>query len=156
MIKKLGVLTLVMVLAASFCVISGGYAAQGMKCSKCGKGSEHDMDLKDKFFKKIHFILKNEEELGLSDKQAKAIKKLKTDVKKDMINKKAQIDVLDVEIHTLMWEDPVDLDTMNSLIEQKYEIKKEKSKALAAACAQLKGILTEAQKDKMKSLWKKE
>ena len=153
MIKKLGVLTLIMILAASFCVLSDSYAAYGKKCPECGKSSKKSMGLKDKFFTKAHFILKNHEELDLSDEQVKAVKKLKSDVKKDMINKKAKIDVLDVEIHTLMWEDPADLDAMNALIGNKYEIKKEKAKALASAYAQLKGILTPEQRDKLKKLW---
>lgn len=151
MIRKFAALALVLMLAASFCV-PAGYAEY--RCERCGKAM-YDKDMKGKFFKKAHFILKNQKELDLSDRQIDQIKKLKADVKKDMINKRAKTDLLKVEIETEMWEDPMNLNAINSLIEQKYEVKKEKAKALAAAYAKLKGILTEDQKEELTSLWHK-
>ncbi|MFQ5952192.1 MAG: Spy/CpxP family protein refolding chaperone [Candidatus Omnitrophota bacterium] len=147
--KKLGVLTLLVVLAVCFSV-PAGYADYGKKY--CKKTKHYD-GLKEKFFYKAHFILNNEDELGLSEKQVDLIRDLKVKTKKDLINKQAQIDLLGVDIKTMMWEDPMDLDTINGLIERKFAIKEEKTKNLVNAYAKLKGILSEEQKTKLKKLW---
>ena len=136
--KKLAVAALAFILAIVFCA-PALYAET----------------LKDKFFKKVRFIMKNHEELGLSDEQFDEIKKLKTETKKDIIRKKSQTEVLDVEIHTEMWEDPTNLNTINALIEQKYDIKREKTKNIAEAYSELMKILTQEQRDKLKGLWLK-
>ena len=155
--KKIGAMVLLLVLAVSFC-IPVGYADPDRKSGECGKKYSHSkkkMDLDEKFYYKAHLILKNAEELGLSEKRISDIKKLKVSVKKDLISRQAQIDLLAVDIKVEMWEDPMNLNAINSLIEQKYEIKKEKAKALIAAYAKLKGILSEEQKEALKGLYKK-
>ncbi len=50
----------------------------------------------------------------------------------------------------------MDVELINGLIDQKYEVKKKKSKALVSACATLRTVLTDDQKKKMKEIWKKE
>jgi len=120
-----------------------------------GKGKGHHFDLEEKFSKKAHFILKNEEELGLSDRQVDQIKDLKINIKKDLIGKKAQLEILGLDIKAAMWNDPFNVNVVNKLIDQKYEIKKDKAKFLVGAYATLKGLLTEEQKEKMKGLFKK-
>jgi hypothetical protein len=148
---RFGVVALLMILVAALCTTTC-YADYGSKY--CKKTESYD-GLEGKLFYKAHFILNNEEELGLSEKQVDQIRKLKTDTKKDLINKKAQIDLIGVDIKTQMWEDPMDLDAMNELVEHKYMIKEAKTKALLSAYAQLKGILTEDQKATLKKLWLK-
>ncbi|MGB2600214.1 MAG: hypothetical protein WBC99_07210 [Candidatus Omnitrophota bacterium] len=148
---KFGVVALLIILVAAFCTTTC-YADYGGKY--CKKTKSYD-GLEEKLFYKAHFMLKNEEELGLSEKQVDQIRKLKIDTKKDMINKQAQIDLIGVDIKTQMWEDPMDLDTMNELVEHKYMIKEAKTKALLSAYAQLKGLLTEDQKTTLKKLWLK-
>ncbi|MGB3082188.1 MAG: hypothetical protein WBB86_04275 [Candidatus Omnitrophota bacterium] len=148
---KFGVVALLIILVAAFCTTTC-YADYGDKY--CKKTKSYD-GLEEKLFYKAHFMLKNEEELGLSEKQVDQIRKLKIDTKKDMINKQAQIDLIGVDIKTQMWEDPMDLDTMNELVEHKYMIKEAKTKALLSAYAQLKGLLTEDQKTTLKKLWLK-
>jgi len=110
---------------------------------------------KDKLSGKAHFILRNKKELGLTDKQVKEIKALKIAAKKDMIAKKAAIELVSVDLKARMWESPIDTAAMDKLIDRKYELKKEKAKASIRACARLKNILTEEQKQKMKDLCKK-
>ena len=120
-----------------------------------GKGKGHHFDLEDKFSKKAHFILKNKEELGLSDKQIEQVKDLKIKTKKDLISKKAELEILGLDIEAAMWNDPLDANAVNKQIDKKYDIKKEKEKSLVGAYAALKGLLTEEQKEKMKGLFKK-
>lgn len=120
-----------------------------------GKGKGQHFDLEDKFCKKAHFILENKEELGLSDKQVEQVKDLKLKTKKDLIGKKAELEILGLDIKAAMWNDPLDVNAVNKLIDKKYDIKKEKEKSLIGAYAALKGLLTEEQKEKMKGLFKK-
>ena len=127
------------------------YAEHGMMQGKM-KGSHGDFS--DKVCKKAMMILKNQEELGLSDEQVKKIKGLKVSTRKDLIRKKADIDIVALDIKSALWEDEVDLATVNALIDRKYDLKKEKAKSLVAAYAALKGILTEEQRDKLKTLYR--
>lgn len=121
--------------------------AEGHGKMKGGHG-----DFEGKFYKKAMLIVKNQEELGLSDEEVKKIKDLKVATKKDLIRKKAEIEVLGLDIMAAMWEDTINLEAVNTLIDKKYELKKQKTKSIVAACVALKGILTEEQQEKLKSL----
>ena len=68
--------------------------------------------------------------------------------------KEAEIEVIGVDIKAKLWEDPIDVQAINALVDKKYDLKKEKTKYLIATCAALKGILTDSQKDKVKELYK--
>ena len=120
-----------------------------------GKGKKCYKGLEKKFFYKAHMILKNRDELGLSDKQVKKIKDLKIETKKDLIRKNAEIDIVALDIKAAMHGDQIDTALVNKLIDKKYDLKKEKTKSLVGACAAVKGTLTREQKDKLKGLWKK-
>ena len=147
-------ITLILCLA-----ITGVYAAHHGKSDKgwqCKGGSKgHGWDLESKFYKKAHLVYSKKDELGLSDEQAKKIKSLKMETKKDLIRKKAEIEILGLDIKSMLWEDVVNTEEINKLIDKKYELKKEKAKALVAAYATLKNFLSEDQKDKLKELCKK-
>lgn len=119
-----------------------------------GKAKEGQWSFEDKFSHKVKMILSNKEELGLSEEQLKKIKELKMATAKDLIRIKAEIDIAALDIEAAMWGEAADTGALNKLIDKKYDLKKEKDKSLAAACAALKGILTEEQKEKMKGLWK--
>jgi len=126
-------------------------------CAEHGKSKKggYHCSGKDKLSGKAHFLLKKKTELGLTDEQVGKIKALKIAVKKDIIAKKAEIDTLSVDIKSKMWETPMDTGAIESLIDRKYELKKQKEKASLRACDKLKGVLTEEQKQKMKELCKK-
>ena len=121
----------------------------------CKKTKGHKKDFGGKVFHKAHFLLKSKEELGLSDKQVKKIKDLKLEAKKDLITKKAEIEVLALDIKAKMHEEKIDTKAINKLIDKKYELKKAKSKSLVGAYAALKNVLTKEQKKKLKGLYKK-
>jgi hypothetical protein len=86
----------------------------------------------------------------VSDEQLDKIKKLKVVLKKDLIRKKADIKVIKVDIRSLLYEDEVDVDVINRLIDQKYEIKKSKFKMVVESYAKLKKALTKEQMDNLK------
>ncbi len=121
----------------------------GYQCAK-GKGS-----LEEKISDKAHFLMKNQEELGLSDAQIAQVKDLKMNTKKDMIKRDAEIEILALDIKSALYGDTIDTKAVNTLIDKKYDLKKEKTKVLVGAYAALKEILTKEQKEKMKDLWKK-
>ena len=80
---------------------------------------------------------------------------IKLNSKKDTIEKTAEIDILALDIKAGLYGDTVDSAQLGALIDKKYKIKAEKAKATVGAYAALKGVLTEAQKEKMKELYKK-
>ena len=124
-------------------------------CAMHDKGKEHKMDFEKKFYSKAHMVLENSEELGLSDEQVKKVKELKMSTMKDLIKKNAEIEVLAIDIKAEMWADSINVNAVNKLVDKKYDLKKEKTKSLIAACVSLKDILTKEQKEKMKGIWKR-
>ena len=75
-----------------------------------------------KFFFKAHMILKNQDELGLSDRQAEKIKALKIETKKDLIRKNAEIDIIALDIKVAMYEEQIDTGAIDKLIDKKYGV----------------------------------
>lgn len=120
-----------------------------------GKTKERYGEFEKKFFCKAHMILKNQDELGLSDKQVEEIKSLKIETKKDLIRKNAELNIIALDIKSAMCGKQINTGAINKLIDKKYDLKKEKEKASIGAYATVKGILTSEQKDKLKDLWKK-
>jgi Spy/CpxP family protein refolding chaperone len=114
--------------------------------------SKSDKGLKEKFFHKAHFMLKNKKKLGLSTEQVKKIKDLKIKTKKDLIKRKASIDIIAIDVKVQLWEDVINAKAVNSLIDKKYELKKAKAKSLVGAYVALKNVLTEEQKEDLKAL----
>ena len=56
------------------------------------------------------------------------------------------------QVWARIYKDKIDIKTIEKLIDQKYEIKKEKVKALINSYAELKNILSDEQKAKLKSI----
>ena len=146
----------ILAIAAIFLLAgSSALLADSHKHGKCEKSQRYGGSFDSKVFAKAHFILKNEDELDLTEDQAKKIKDLKAETKKSKIQKQAEIDVLAVDIKSEMYGDKIDIEALNKLIDQKYEAKAQKAKLLAGAYAQLKDTLTDEQKDTLKDLYSK-
>jgi len=97
------------------------------------------------------FVVKKKDELGLSDDQVNKVKDLCTVTKKEHIQLEADIEKIFVDIKTKMHEVTLDVGGINALIDKKYELKKQKSKALISSFARLNNdILTEEQREKFK------
>lgn len=119
------------------------------------KSGHHGYSLDKKFVNKVRLALKNQKELGLSDEQYEKLKTLKMNTKKGLIKRKAEIDIIGVDIKGNLCEDPIDKKSTNKLIDQKYELKKAKAKALVEAYAAFQTILTDDQKKKLKEISRK-
>ena len=130
------------------CPMSGGG-----KCSAGGGGYQKGGGLDQMFCMKAHFILANQEELGLTDDKVAAIKALKVDTKKSLIKQNADIEIAAIDIKSALHQNPIDTAAVNKLIDQKYELKKAKAKTLVDALAKLKGMLTQDQYNKLKEIW---
>ena len=126
----------------------GGGMEEGGPCPGQKKG------LEEKFMKKARMLLEHGDELKLSEEQVGKIRALKHEVKKDIIMKDAQIEVVGLDLKALLRDDTMDVDRANALIEQKYDIKKAKAKLLVKALADLKNILTDEQKKAAQGLYK--
>lgn len=120
-----------------------------------GKGKGDKKGLEQKIYYKAKFMMKNQEELGITDKQIKEIKEIKHGVKKELIERNAQIDLVKVDIMIHLYEDKINVGEVNKLIDKKYALKKEKAKYLVKAYAELKGILSSDQMKNAKSIWRK-
>lgn len=112
------------------------------------------MAMSDMFIMKAKMIYKNQEVIGVSEDQMKQIKSLKMELKKDSIRKTAEIKILKIDIRSLMHKDQIDVAAVNKLVDQKYEIKKAKTKKAVGAFAKLKKIITKEQMAKLKKLMK--
>ncbi len=122
-----------------------------MKCM-CAKG-EGKMDLEQKVFIKIHFVLENSTDIGLTDDQIEQLKTLKYTTKKNLIKDNADIELLELDIRQALGKDEIDTKDINSLIDKKFSIKAQKAKNLVGSYASFKKILTEDQQKKMKDMF---
>ncbi len=115
---------------------------------------EKDWNVEEMFYKKARLIMMNEKELGLSAEQIKAIRDLKSETKKQVIRNDAEIDVIKVDIKNQLYEPTINIESVNALIDKKYDVKKAKAKLLVDSLAKLKAQLTEDQINKLKELYK--
>jgi len=90
-------------------------------------------------------VLEKRAELNLSAEQVTQVKALAAEVKKSLIRRDADIETLDVEIKTLMWETPFDVSDVNKFVAQKYDLKKDKARYLVTSHDRLNKILTSKQ-----------
>ncbi len=118
----------------------------------CPKKSQHGLGFEKKIFCNLHLVMANQEKLDLSDDQVAKIKQLKISTKKDLIKRDAEIDLITVDIKSKLWEDKIDKESISKLIDQKYELKKEKAKSLIDAYAGLKNILSVEQNKKLNNI----
>ncbi|MFO8053293.1 MAG: hypothetical protein R6U54_05000 [Candidatus Omnitrophota bacterium] len=116
-----------------------------------GKGK----DLGGKVFKKMYLALEEKKDLGLSDSQVDKILNLKVKTKKDYIMKKAEIKALLLDLKVQLIKDNIDIGKVNSLIDEKYELKKNKAKLVIQAYVNFKDILSKEQTDQLKEIYKK-
>jgi Spy/CpxP family protein refolding chaperone len=112
-------------------------------------------DLEMFFFHKAVFYLSCADELGLTEDQVEKIKGLKMGVKKELIRKESELEILKLDIESALREKQIDVKAVNALVDKKYEIAKAKTKFLVQSLADLKRVLSEEQHAKAKSLWRK-
>lgn len=121
-------------------------------CGKCGeKGG--GCPIAEKFMTKAHFFLDNQKEIGLSEDQVNQIKKMKVDMKKNAINGKAAHEIFGLELEQHLSQPKINLEAVNSFIDQSMAAMTQGAKDSVAAYAALKGVLTEDQMKTAKQIW---
>jgi Spy/CpxP family protein refolding chaperone len=144
--KKMGGILLLLASLVIIFTLPTAYAGENHKARQRGHG------LEKKILHKLHLVIANRDELNLSDTQVAKSKELKIKLKKDLISRKAEIDLIGVDIKCELWDDVIDKKAISNLIDQKYELKKAKAKSLVEALVKLKSILTEEQEKKLKDI----
>jgi Spy/CpxP family protein refolding chaperone len=148
--KKILITSMAVVLALGFTQLN----AFAEKKHRMGHHDYQKMSMNDRFFMKVKMIKKHQEEIGVTDDQMHQIKDIKTALKKDTIRKQAEIDILKIDIRSLMHKEQVDVKAVYKLIDKKYENKKAKAKKAVESFAQLKKIITKDQMAKLRSIKK--
>jgi Spy/CpxP family protein refolding chaperone len=110
------------------------------------------LNLEDKFAMKAHFISDNAQELGLTEDQLSKVRDIKMKAKKMIIMKEAEIDVIELDIKSGLWQDNVDSAAIGVLVAKKYEIEKQKALAIVEACLAIRNVLTKEQMSKLKAM----
>jgi len=116
------------------------------------KASMQHIDIGCKFFSAANLILENSAELTLSDEQANRIKALQNETEKSLIRSEREIELVEVDIKAQLHGDMIDPGILAKFIDQKYELKKMKDKALVESIMSLNSILTEEQRKTLTSL----
>ncbi len=146
--KKLGMMSGGVLLLALTISLSNAYAHEGHFRHDAGDGAFEGM-----FFRKSHFMLERKQDLGLTGDKVETIKNLMLETEKMLIKKDAEIQILSLEMKAQLHDYPVKVETVNKMVEQQYQLKKEEAQSLVGAIAQLKGTLTKEQNDKLHQLW---
>ncbi len=125
-------------------------------CRKCGEAEEScPCPILDKIMKKSHFLLDNQEELGLSEEQVDKIKAIKMGAKKTAILQAANMQIFEIDLKTKLGESKVDVEGIDAMIDQGMTAMSKSAKDSVQSYADLKSILTEEQMVKAKEIWKK-
>ena len=157
--KRTLTLTIVGVGLLTFCFfVQNVEAFSGERCSYSKQGSSYGggdcqkSHISDSVFYKAGMLMAAKDEIGLTDAQVDQIKVIKLDFKKTLVRLEADIEVLGLDVKKGLYENPVDVDAVNALIDQKYAIKIAKAKASVQALADVKSVVTDEQWTKLKEL----
>ncbi len=114
----------------------------GMGCMEAG-GMMMDDD---------HPMWKRLESLGLDEKQKDAVKALQTKTMKEMIRKKADAQIADIDLKNLLEKDPVDMKAVEAAVKKSESSKTAMFLVHVSAREELKSILTPDQRKRLKEM----
>ena len=90
--------------------------------------------------------------LGLDDKQQEALKALRSKTVKDMVKKRADKQIADIELQDLLDKDPVDMKAVEVLAKKKGSLKTDMFLAHVKAREEMKSLLTPDQRKRLKEM----
>ncbi len=105
----------------------------GMKCQGMMEGEHHGGH---------EFFLGMKDELEFSDEQVAKLKALKNETEKQKIRTKADLEILQIELHDLLSQDKVDVKAVDAKVEKMGELQTKMHKAHIHAKLDAKSILT--------------
>ena len=98
----------------------------------------------------LNKVVELKKELDSTEEQVKNLKELRFNVKKLYIEKKAQLDIIKLELAELLSEYRVDEKKVEKKVDMLYEIKKDLKKDIINAQMKLRAILSKEQFDILK------
>jgi Spy/CpxP family protein refolding chaperone len=90
--------------------------------------------------------------LGLDDKQKESLKALRSKTEKDMVKKKADMQIAVIELNDLLDKDPVDMKAVEASAKKKGSLKTEMFLAHIKAREEMKALLTPDQRKRLKEM----
>ncbi len=110
-----------------------------------GEGMGHGMMMDDE-----HFLWRRIMALGLEEKQRGEVEKIRDSVMKEMIKKRADAQVAEIDLKELLDQDAVDMKRVEAKLKQIETVKTEMRLSLIKAREEVKSILTPEQRKKFK------
>jgi Spy/CpxP family protein refolding chaperone len=119
-----------------------------------GSGSMHDRAHQRamKFFK---HMLKNKDAMSLTDEQVQQFRDLKINYKKDRIRMKADVDVAEVDLHVLLWNEKAKLADIEAQMNTVHGLMTKLHMASIKAKRDGKAVLTDEQRTRMDTMHKR-
>lgn len=100
----------------------------------------------------IQFLFKNRDALGLTQEQIGKLATLMQDATKAKIRKKADMDLLEVDLKGVLYKTPVDIEKASVLIREVEKVKSDMAIACLTSKEQAMKVLTDDQNTKVKEL----
>ncbi len=140
---------------------SSGLAKEDKAVSKTSTKhkSGHQWETKDllthKAYIKSEFLVKNGQELGFDKEMINKIRDIKTNLKKEDLRNKAEIDIVHLEMRNELEKGKSNGIKVPSLIDKEYELKKKMGKEAYNSLTELDKMLNPEQKESAQALFKK-
>ena len=119
-----------------------------------GSGAMHDR-AHEKAMKFFKHILKNKEAMSLTDEQVQQLRDLKINYKKNRIRMKADVDVAEVDLHVLLWDDKAKLADIEAQMNAVHGLMTKLHVASIKAKRDGKALLTDEQRSRIDSMHKR-
>jgi len=113
---------------------------------RCGGERGHSVE------GKAALVLKHQEMFNLSSEQIAKLEELDLKTKKDCIRADAEIAVAGLDLKAELKKDVIDMKAVGKILDQKYTLKKDKTKLLINTYAAIKTLLTPEQRQVLKKL----
>jgi len=148
---KKRILFLTLILAGAFMLA----AIDASACTACHKKESDQNECKMAKLKSVGKLLwSNKDFLGLTEEQLNKIKDIKHSGLKDLIRLNAEVEVLEIDLQSEMWEPQIAVETVNGLLDQKFAVKNKIAKTFVQAVADMQQVLSEEQRGKALKLAK--
>ncbi len=105
-----------------------------------------------KFFK---HMLKNKDAMSLTDEQVQQLRDLKINYKKNRIRMKADVDVAEVDLHVLLWDEKAKLADIETQMNTVHSLMTKLHMASIKAKRDGKAVLTDEQRSRMDTMHKR-
>lgn len=111
--------------------------------------------LSHKAYIKAEFLVKNGQELNLDQELVNKIRDIKTNLKKEALRTRAEIDIVHIEMRNELEKGKTNGIKVPSLIDKEYELKKKIGKEAYNSLTELDKLLSAEQKEQAKMLFQK-